>query len=147
MSFHTSWIHVLVPFELHLLKFYHPASVVEMRPFKLFQLAIEVYTCTWKLKSNRVDFWAPSELTWNYPSNVTFIGDYFKLLSSPFHNSHTSLKSTVGKNPDSGKVKPKPVAPNKCDPELSFDAVTELRGETIVFKGRCVASYLVQLKC
>uniref|UniRef100_A0A3Q1KF48 Collagenase 3 n=1 Tax=Anabas testudineus TaxID=64144 RepID=A0A3Q1KF48_ANATE len=31
-------------------------------------------------------------------------------------------------------LKPRPVAPSKCDPDLSFDAVTELRGETIVFK-------------
>ncbi|KAL2096444.1 hypothetical protein ACEWY4_008592 [Coilia grayii] len=46
------------------------------------------------------------------------------------------IQFLYGKNPDSGKVRPKPVAPNKCDPELTFDAVTELRGETIVFKGR-----------
>uniref|UniRef100_A0A9J7ZZW0 Collagenase 3 n=1 Tax=Cyprinus carpio carpio TaxID=630221 RepID=A0A9J7ZZW0_CYPCA len=32
--------------------------------------------------------------------------------------------------------KPKPDAPTKCDPELSFDAITELRGETIIFKDR-----------
>lgn len=42
--------------------------------------------------------------------------------------------SISGPNPDSKKVKPKPDAPTKCDPMLSFDAVTELRGETIVFK-------------
>lgn len=42
----------------------------------------------------------------------------------------------TGSNPNSKKVKPRPVAPSKCDPELSFDAVTELRGETIVFKDR-----------
>uniref|UniRef100_A0A8C9Y115 Collagenase 3 n=1 Tax=Sander lucioperca TaxID=283035 RepID=A0A8C9Y115_SANLU len=39
-------------------------------------------------------------------------------------------------NPNPRKVKPKPDAPNKCDPMLSFDAVTELRGETIIFKDR-----------
>lgn len=44
--------------------------------------------------------------------------------------------SITGPNPDSRKVKPKPDAPNKCDPMLSFDAVTELRGETIIFKDR-----------
>ncbi len=31
--------------------------------------------------------------------------------------------------------------PTKCDPELSFDAVTELRGETIIFKDRCENSH------
>ncbi|XP_076137564.1 collagenase 3-like [Alosa pseudoharengus] len=47
------------------------------------------------------------------------------------------IQSLYGKNPDSDKkVHPKPVAPNKCDPMLTFDAVTELRGETLVFKGR-----------
>lgn len=39
-------------------------------------------------------------------------------------------------NPDS-KVKPRPDAPERCDPQLTFDAVTELRGETIIFKDRC----------
>ncbi|KAG9333357.1 hypothetical protein JZ751_012766 [Albula glossodonta] len=39
-------------------------------------------------------------------------------------------------NPNPPHVKPKPVAPNKCDPMLTFDAVTELRGETIIFKDR-----------
>lgn len=43
----------------------------------------------------------------------------------------------VGPNPNPKKVKPKPDAPNKCDPKLTFDAVTELRGETIIFKDRC----------
>lgn len=41
-----------------------------------------------------------------------------------------------GPNPDHRKVKPKPDAPDKCDPMLTFDAVTELRGETIIFKDR-----------
>lgn len=44
--------------------------------------------------------------------------------------------SITGPNPNSRKVKPKPDAPNKCDPMLTFDAVTELRGETIIFKDR-----------
>lgn len=43
----------------------------------------------------------------------------------------------TGKNPNHKKVKPKPDAPTKCDPMLTFDAVTELRGETIIFKDRC----------
>lgn len=43
----------------------------------------------------------------------------------------------LGPNPNPRKVKPKPDAPNKCDPTLTFDAVTELRGETIIFKDRC----------
>ncbi|TRY87581.1 hypothetical protein DNTS_005974 [Danionella cerebrum] len=46
------------------------------------------------------------------------------------------IQSLYGKNPDHEKFKPKPVAPDKCDPELSFDAITELRGETIIFKDR-----------
>ncbi|KAK2846976.1 hypothetical protein Q5P01_009975 [Channa striata] len=44
------------------------------------------------------------------------------------------IQALYGPNPNSKKVKPRPVAPNKCDPELTFDAMTELRGETIVFK-------------
>uniref|UniRef100_A0A8D3DG08 Collagenase 3 n=1 Tax=Scophthalmus maximus TaxID=52904 RepID=A0A8D3DG08_SCOMX len=36
----------------------------------------------------------------------------------------------------SQRMKPKPDAPNKCNPMLSFDAATELRGETIIFKDR-----------
>ncbi|KAF3693003.1 Collagenase 3 [Channa argus] len=44
------------------------------------------------------------------------------------------IQALYGPNPDSKKVKPRPIAPNKCDPMLTFDAVTELRGETIVFK-------------
>ncbi|XP_028320711.1 collagenase 3 [Gouania willdenowi] len=46
------------------------------------------------------------------------------------------IQALYGPNPDHKKVKPKPVAPDKCDPKLSFDAVTELRGETIIFKDR-----------
>lgn len=42
----------------------------------------------------------------------------------------------TGPNPNSRKVKPKPDAPDKCDPMLTFDAATELRGETLVFKDR-----------
>ncbi|XP_053176686.1 collagenase 3 [Scomber japonicus] len=44
------------------------------------------------------------------------------------------IQALYGPNPDHRKVKPRPDAPNKCDPMLSFDAVTELRGETIIFK-------------
>lgn len=29
-----------------------------------------------------------------------------------------------------------PKTPEKCDPELSLDAITELRGEMLVFKDR-----------
>ncbi|KAA8593853.1 hypothetical protein FQN60_004687 [Etheostoma spectabile] len=46
------------------------------------------------------------------------------------------IQALYGPNPNPRKVKPKPDAPNKCDPMLSFDAVTELRGETIIFKDR-----------
>uniref|UniRef100_A0A8C9TC86 Collagenase 3 n=1 Tax=Scleropages formosus TaxID=113540 RepID=A0A8C9TC86_SCLFO len=41
-----------------------------------------------------------------------------------------------GPNPTIQHVKPKPRAPEKCDPMLSIDAVTELRGERIIFKDR-----------
>uniref|UniRef100_A0A665UQ22 Collagenase 3 n=1 Tax=Echeneis naucrates TaxID=173247 RepID=A0A665UQ22_ECHNA len=44
------------------------------------------------------------------------------------------IQALYGPNPNPRKVKPKPDAPNKCDPMLSFDAATELRGETIIFK-------------
>ncbi|KAM8904266.1 collagenase 3 [Spinachia spinachia] len=46
------------------------------------------------------------------------------------------IQALYGPNPKHRKVKPKPDAPTKCDPELSFDAVTQLRGETLVFKDR-----------
>uniref|UniRef100_A0A8C9VTV2 Collagenase 3 n=1 Tax=Scleropages formosus TaxID=113540 RepID=A0A8C9VTV2_SCLFO len=46
------------------------------------------------------------------------------------------IQALYGQNPDSRKRKVKPDAPNKCDPKLTFDAVTELRGETIIFKDR-----------
>ncbi|KAG5836799.1 hypothetical protein ANANG_G00232440 [Anguilla anguilla] len=46
------------------------------------------------------------------------------------------IQELYGPNPNPPHVKPKPVAPEKCDPMLSFDAVTELRGETVVFKDR-----------
>lgn len=47
-----------------------------------------------------------------------------------------TLGAIAGPNPNPKKVKPKPEAPKKCDPMLSFDAVTGLRGETMVFKDR-----------
>ncbi|MBN3300150.1 MMP13 Collagenase, partial [Amia calva] len=46
------------------------------------------------------------------------------------------IQALYGPNPNHRKVKPKPDAPDKCDPMLTFDAVTELRGETIIFKDR-----------
>lgn len=61
-------------------------------------------------------------------------------------NMAKSLKvryAPTGPNPNPRKVKPKPDAPNKCDPMLSFDAVTELRGETIIFKDRYSASWYI----
>lgn len=62
--------------------------------------------------------------------------------SLPLKHSWPFIRSIVftthsGPNPNPRKVKPKPDAPNKCDPMLTFDAVTELRGETIIFKDRC----------
>ncbi|XP_059930959.1 collagenase 3 isoform X2 [Gadus macrocephalus] len=45
------------------------------------------------------------------------------------------IQELYGPNPNR-KVKPKPDAPKRCDPLLSFDAITELRGETILFKDR-----------
>uniref|UniRef100_A0A8C8DF16 Collagenase 3 n=1 Tax=Oncorhynchus tshawytscha TaxID=74940 RepID=A0A8C8DF16_ONCTS len=50
----------------------------------------------------------------------------------------TGIQALYGQSPISptGCARPKPDAPNKCDPMLSFDAVTELRGETIIFKDR-----------
>ncbi|XP_061537326.1 collagenase 3 [Phycodurus eques] len=46
------------------------------------------------------------------------------------------IQALYGPNPDHKKVKPKPDAPQKCDPTLSFDAATELRGETMIFKDK-----------
>ncbi|XP_061576201.1 collagenase 3 [Cololabis saira] len=46
------------------------------------------------------------------------------------------IQALYGPNPDHKKVKPRPDAPDKCDPMLSVDAVTELRGETMIFKDR-----------
>ncbi|KAK1900361.1 Collagenase 3 [Dissostichus eleginoides] len=53
-----------------------------------------------------------------------------------FDEDENWTKDSSGPNPNQRKVKPKPDAPNKCDPGLSFDAVTELRGETMIFKDR-----------
>ncbi|XP_062872526.1 collagenase 3 [Trichomycterus rosablanca] len=46
------------------------------------------------------------------------------------------IQALYGSNPDHKTVKPKPEAPNKCDPELTIDAITELRGEMLIFKDR-----------
>lgn len=46
------------------------------------------------------------------------------------------IQALYGPNPKKKNIKPRPDAPNKCDPMLSFDAATELRGETIIFKDR-----------
>uniref|UniRef100_A0A8C4X4Y9 Collagenase 3 n=1 Tax=Erpetoichthys calabaricus TaxID=27687 RepID=A0A8C4X4Y9_ERPCA len=46
------------------------------------------------------------------------------------------IQFLYGSNPFHPKVNPRPEAPDKCDAYLSFDAVTKLRGETIIFKDR-----------
>lgn len=56
-------------------------------------------------------------------------------LAFSFINHLISFRN-AGPNPDHKKIKPKPDAPQKCDPALSFDAATELRGETIIFKDK-----------
>lgn len=53
-----------------------------------------------------------------------------------FVTSGVTLDLIAGPNPNPKKVKPKPEAPKKCEPTLSVDAVTGLRGETMVFKDR-----------
>lgn len=48
-----------------------------------------------------------------------------------------------GENPNfhlQSLKRPPPKTPDKCDPDLSFDAVTELQQEVVFFKDRCVFS-------
>ncbi|XP_039600461.1 collagenase 3 [Polypterus senegalus] len=59
--------------------------------------------------------------------------------STGFPLSNDDMKGIqflYGPNPFHPKVNPRPEAPDKCDAYLSFDAVTKLRGETIIFKDR-----------
>lgn len=68
---------------------------------------------------------------------ISFFIAIKELIQRPHDEKYINSRCPIiGSNPNSKKVKPRPVAPTKCDPELSFDAVTELRGETIVFKDR-----------
>ncbi|KAF6721671.1 Collagenase 3 [Oryzias melastigma] len=46
------------------------------------------------------------------------------------------IQDLYGPNPNGKKLKPRPDAPTRCDPELTIDAVTDLRGETYIFKDR-----------
>ena len=40
-----------------------------------------------------------------------------------------------------------PKTPDKCDPSLSLDAITSLRGETLIFKDRYFRYYFMKLAC
>lgn len=40
-----------------------------------------------------------------------------------------------------------PTRPEDCDPHLTFDAITTLRGEILFFKGRYVLSFLATPFC
>ncbi|KAL4647238.1 collagenase 3-like [Arapaima gigas] len=53
-------------------------------------------------------------------------------------NDVSEIQALYGEwpNPTIQDIKPKPAAPEKCDPMLTIDAVTELRGEIVVFKDR-----------
>ncbi|XP_036393017.1 collagenase 3-like [Megalops cyprinoides] len=46
------------------------------------------------------------------------------------------IQALYGPNPNPPTVKPKPEAPGQCDPKLTFDAITVLRGDKIIFKDR-----------
>ncbi|TWW77527.1 collagenase 3 [Takifugu flavidus] len=46
------------------------------------------------------------------------------------------IQELYGPNPNPTGVTPSPDSPKQCDPMLSIDAVTGLRGETMVFKDR-----------
>lgn len=40
-----------------------------------------------------------------------------------------------------------PKTPDKCDPSLSLDAITSLRGETMIFKDRYSSYYFIKPAC
>uniref|UniRef100_A0A3B5Q8F4 Matrix metalloproteinase-18-like n=1 Tax=Xiphophorus maculatus TaxID=8083 RepID=A0A3B5Q8F4_XIPMA len=53
------------------------------------------------------------------------------------------IQHLYGENPNfhlQSLKRPPPKTPDKCDPDLSFDAVTELQQEVVFFKDRCVFS-------
>lgn len=52
-------------------------------------------------------------------------------------SSVTSIIRFITAGPGDEDPNPKhPKTPDKCDPSLSLDAITSLRGETMVFKDR-----------
>uniref|UniRef100_A0A8D3BZ83 Collagenase 3 n=1 Tax=Scophthalmus maximus TaxID=52904 RepID=A0A8D3BZ83_SCOMX len=70
---------------------------------------------------------------YSYSTGYLLSEDDIEGIQALYGGIHRSQRSP---NPNPRKVKPKPDAPNKCNPMLSFDAATELRGETIIFKDR-----------
>lgn len=57
------------------------------------------------------------------------------------HFSHVLLLLAAGISSNFAALfskKPPPRTPDKCDPDLSFDAVTELQQEILFFKDRYV---------
>lgn len=86
-----------------------------------------------------IQYRVPALWRWHQRHSRTLrweIAAFLSLWINSFVTSAMTAGSIAGPNPNPKKFKPKPVAPKQCDPELSFDAVTELRGEIMLFKDR-----------
>lgn len=63
-------------------------------------------------------------------------------------SSVTSFVRFITTGPGDEDPNPKhPKTPDKCDPSLSLDAITSLRGETMVFKDRYSWYYFIKPAC
>lgn len=63
-------------------------------------------------------------------------------------SSATSLTHFMTAGPgDEDPNSKHPKTPDKCDPSLSLDAITSLRGETLIFKDRYFRYYFMKLTC
>lgn len=60
-------------------------------------------------------------------------------------SSVTSFTHFITSGPGDEDPNPKhPKTPDKCDPSLSLDAITSLRGETLIFKDRYSCYYFIK---
>uniref|UniRef100_A0A8C4RVP3 Collagenase 3 n=1 Tax=Erpetoichthys calabaricus TaxID=27687 RepID=A0A8C4RVP3_ERPCA len=71
---------------------------------------------------------------YSYSKGFPLSNDDMKGIQFLYGKQPPPSSAGLGSNPFHPKVNPRPEAPDKCDAYLSFDAVTKLRGETIIFK-------------
>lgn len=83
----------------------------------------------------------PCIFIWHYSIRKCWAGSYWVLLFPWKRHLNYSLLSPAGISPNFASLfskRPPPRTPDKCDPDLSFDAVTELQQEIVFFKERYV---------